>query len=163
MPGGDGFWAPLPGGGGGSGVAEILAFHNYNPGTQADLTSTSTSFVDVDATNMAVTFTAPASGKVLIDISAATYVGAGVGIDWALRVGSTDVAGTNHRISYGSSGDRSTYSTLRAVITGLVADSSYTYKLAQRVGVGSGTVTTRVGGSARGNAGPAVFVVTALP
>lgn len=42
---------------------------SYRPATQADYTATA-SLVDVDATNLAITFTTPASGKVIVRVQA---------------------------------------------------------------------------------------------
>lgn len=52
-----------------SGVA--LATVAYNPASLATYTTSSTSFVAVDATNLTISFTVPASGKVIIVLEAA--------------------------------------------------------------------------------------------
>lgn len=149
--------------GGGGGSSGLLAVHSYNPSSQVEAQTTSTSFVDVDATNATITFTVPSSGNVIVDVVGNVYVPAGLGIDWGLRSGSSDVSGTNRRVMQGSSGDRSGTANLRVLLTGLTPSASVTYKLAHRVGVGSGTVTTRIGGTTAGTAGALVFAVTAAP
>lgn len=56
----------LPGAGGGSGG--LLAVKYYDPGSIGSYTTTTTQ-ADADATNAAVTFTAPASGNVLVRVN----------------------------------------------------------------------------------------------
>lgn len=97
--------------------------------------STSTQ-IDVDATNLAVTFTAPASGKVIVKLTGSCYMQPGANSSctgvWNLRSGGSDVANTKRTAAYlsvGSGGGQSSttvqYSTL---VTGLTSGASYTWK-----------------------------------
>jgi hypothetical protein len=141
------------GGGGGGG---LLAANRY--ATATTYTTTSTTPVDVDATNMAVTFTAPASGNVLVILSAyRDSVGGGGGNNyWGIREATTNLAGSViDRDGFG------TYLTIQFLITGLSA-GSHTFKWAyaknggtERINVGVGTGVTVYG--------PAVMSVWEAP
>jgi hypothetical protein len=83
---------------GGGGSAALLGLKVYPPlggssvATDYPVSSQAT-LIDVDATNLAVTFTAPASGNVLVRLTAYCYVNAtGARLDWGVREGSTNVA-----------------------------------------------------------------------
>lgn len=78
----------LGGGGGGNGKT-LLAVTAYNPGSLTTYTTTSTSSVDADATNLTATFTVPASGRVIVRLSA---LGNGANMRWSVREGSSDIA-----------------------------------------------------------------------
>jgi hypothetical protein len=67
-----------------------ILFHQVPTG--ATITFTDTSYQDLDATNCAVTFTAPTSGRVIIRCNAAFHGSAAVDAAWALRDGSTVMA-----------------------------------------------------------------------
>ena len=54
--------------GGGGGGASLLAIHTYTAGSDGYVTTGSATPVDIDATNFAITFTAPASGNVLVRV-----------------------------------------------------------------------------------------------
>jgi hypothetical protein len=151
----------------------LLASHSYNPASQSATGTTSSTFADVDASNLAVSFTAPASGSVIVEVSATVYVAQGYAIDWNLRSGSSDLIGTNKRMLYQgnatpSSGtitaaDGSSAVTLRCKITGLTPGASLTYKLGHRRSIASGAAAaeTRYGGTAAGEAGAALLTVIA--
>lgn len=63
------------------GAGRLLASKSHKPASQ--LSTTSTAYVDVDATNLAASFVAPASGKVLARMSAVIAVSATtVNMDW---------------------------------------------------------------------------------
>lgn len=136
------------GGGGGATTGGILAAVNYNPGSPTGPTSTSTTATDVDATNLVVTFTAPASGNVLVQLSsnAITQNSPSAGLGWCLRSGSSDVAGTKHQAIYNQANSIATRITLPIAVTGLTPSTSYTYKWGQYISQGSGTVQTQYGG-----------------
>lgn len=108
----------------GGGSSGLLAVTSYRP-SAGQVTTTSTSFVDVDATNLVITFTAPASGAVLVTLNA---LGRGTGGDdlyWNLRDGSGDISGTDMLAITGST--RMRFSGLCRV-TGLTPGNSYTWK-----------------------------------
>src|SRR5207248_7856600 len=111
--------------------AGLIAVNAYAPGSDGLTSSTSTSFVDVDATNQAVTFTAPASGNVLVRVTATigntnatwnTFVG--------LRESTTNLSNTS-RITDSSSGTVVLPQSFVYYLTGL-ASGSHTFKLAFR-------------------------------
>jgi hypothetical protein len=56
------------GGGGGSGGGGLLAASYYNPGTGVVTKTFTTSFVALDTANLRATFTAPASGNVVVKV-----------------------------------------------------------------------------------------------
>jgi hypothetical protein len=115
---------PSAGGGGGD---SILALIRYKAGSDtATFTTSSGTQADVDATNAAVTFTVPASGKVIIDVafcganngSANSFVG--------LREGGSNLIGPYLH----TSSDKITRGVTSFYITGLTPAASKTYKLA---------------------------------
>jgi hypothetical protein len=81
-------WAAAP-----APAPELIALTAYRPSSDVWLDTTSTAFVDADATNLAVTFTMPASGRVLIRLSGLTSNSASYA-HWALREGTANVADT---------------------------------------------------------------------
>jgi hypothetical protein len=139
----------------------ILALCVYNPGTIAQYTI-GTSFADVDATNLVVTFTVPASGKVLVRGMVAAVPGVN-GIAVNLREGSSDLSGTEQTLSdqYGAGKvDRRSFA---MYVSGLTPDASKTYKLGA---VANTSITNgiRAGGTGTTQtAGPAILEVVAAP
>lgn len=137
---GDGSWSTPAGGGGGAG--ELLAVVQYD--LAANASTTSTSFVDVDATNLAVTFTAPASGKVIIQMTADWEATTNIQYFWGLRVGASDVASSERRIAKTTAGtgvvSQGAVGHYELLVTGLTSTTSYTYKMAHRVSAGTGFV-----------------------
>lgn len=125
------------GGGGG-----LLAYTIYNPTTPVTYASSTTNS-DVDATNLAVTFTAT-STSVLITLEAtASRSSAGTGVSyWSLRNGTTNVPGSNRAV-LGTIASTSAMHRVRTAIrvTGLTVGTAYTYKWAFRnSGSGNGQV-----------------------
>ena len=117
-----------------AGSGAPLGVTRYAPGSDTSIGATSSAtMADVSATNAAVTFTAPASGKVTVEVACAGIANTGNSFI-GLREGTTDlirglVAGNNTAVS---SCYRSFY------LTGLSA-GSHTYKLA--FATASGTFT----------------------
>lgn len=139
----------------------LIKVHTHNPGTEQNVATTSTTFADVDATNLAVTFTAPPSGKVMFVAYLAINIQSGTVLAWNLRDGSGDISGTEARVS--PSGVTSLIRiNNRWYRTGLTPGTSYTYKLGHARSSGSGTAQTRWGGTAA-DSGAAVFEVVAAP
>lgn len=148
---------PLSTGGGGASDGGLLAYTAYDPGTLANYTTTSTTFVDVNATNLAVTFTAPSSGKVLVRLTATCQIsGSGATMDWSLRTGTTDLA-TNFRVAATVNVEARS---VPLIITGLTPGTSYTYKWSYRRTAAAGTNVTIYAGA---GAGAATMEVIALP
>lgn len=137
---GDGSWATPPGGGGST---VLLAVKQHRPTTTASYSTTSTTFADLDATNLAVTFTAPASGQVLVRLNAYAATGASTGLDWNLRDSSGDIANTGTATFSGASIEFRR--TVTMVISGLTPGASYTWKWGQRRESGTGGATTYAG------------------
>ena len=139
----------------------VLAHVAYDPaptGSPTDVTTTSGTLVALDATNVTVTFTAPASGRVSVYLEAVTLrPSAADQTKWGL----VDTGGTQVGNSILMSAIAS-YLRLGAtvVVTGLTPGSSYTYRFAHATTTAtSTTATTRYSGGW----GPALMVVTALP
>ena len=131
---------------GGSSTGGIIARTSYDPASLASYTTSSTTDADVDATNLAVTFTVPASGAVLIRLEAhagftGTYNDA---VNWGLRNGSTTVKSVpviGGVLSSSSQGPNSSW-TKTFYVSGLTPGASLTYKWSWKVN--SGAVTGRL-------------------
>jgi hypothetical protein len=144
-----------------------LARTVYDPGTETTYSTSSTSFADVDATNLAITFTAPASGKVLvileafIEVDAADPNSSNHGEMWNLRESTTNLAESDGFIGgwTGASERRFRYA---CRITGISA-GSHTYKWGFRTTSATFTQRLVVGGTAGTDAGPALMEVWAAP
>lgn len=140
-------------GGGGGG---LLAYTVYDPASEETKSTTSTSFVDVDAANLAVTFTAPSSGKVLIRLTALALLGttATTRVYWNLCQGSNNISGSAGVVTVYSHEHRISHA---VVLTGLTSGNEYTYKWGFRSGYYAHSARINVGG----DAGPAVMEVWA--
>ena len=89
----DDFDAAISSAGGGGGGP--LAVVRYTPGSDGAPTynTNSTSLVDIDATNAIITFTAPASGNVLVDVAMSLHSASSNNTHLGIREGSSDIAG----------------------------------------------------------------------
>lgn len=152
-----------------SAQSSILDAVSFNPATQAIYTP-STTLGDVDATNAAVTFTAPASGVVYLKFECTVTVGAATtGLFLCLREGASTIAGTKVRRHYipnnANHAGRQDGMTASWVVSGLTPGSEHTFKVAwQRHGVGTGTPTEIATGDPTGASwGPMVTVVSSAP
>lgn len=123
-----------------SGSSALLASLSYRPGSDVQTTTTSATFVDIDATNLAVTFTVPASGAVLVRLTAITASTGAFAQYWGLRSGSSDVSNSEGFVKDLAAAFRVVHA---VKITGLTPAASLTWKWAQRTA--SGTMTTRYG------------------
>lgn len=122
----------------------VLATTTYQPGSNTTLQTTSATFVDVDATHLTVTFTAPPTGNVLVTLEAVANVGnAAAAIYWGLADGSGDITNANTHITAVT-----TLLRVRATfkIIGLTPGTSYTYRWRQRSSSASYAVNTTCGG-----------------
>lgn len=140
-------------------VGVLLARTAYNPGTQSSYTRTSSTFADVDATNLSAAFTVPQSGKVLVCLNTLGKSAATASmLRWNVRDGAADVAGTDEGITNQNQGDwRHSYN---AIITGLTAGASKTYKWGFASSDNATTVTMYAGGTDKGPATMEVWQVT---
>lgn len=130
---GDGAWAVPPGG---AGSTELLGVTAYAPGTDTTIASTSSgSDADVDATNLTLSVTVPANGKLLLRFEALAYCsGSGV-LYWTIREGTTTLA-TSYALS--SVAGASRYSATRR-LTGLTP-GVHTYKWGFYRSAGTGSI-----------------------
>jgi hypothetical protein len=117
--------------GGGSSSGGIIAVHSYSPATQQTYSPTSSTYVDMDATNLAVTFVAPTSGKVMIQTEIGYSCAGGSLLSIDLREGTSDLAGTQRVAANISSGVGLIQGSVAPlwIISGLTAGSTHTYKL----------------------------------
>lgn len=133
----------LGGGGGGGGASPLLAVTAWDIGTETSDAPAGTSAEDLDASNAVVTFTVPASGAVLVRLSAMAYVSQSI-LMWGLREGSTTVDEmeaneTNNANNFITSLSTTFY------VAGLTPAASKTYKWMHRKGTGGGSAATRYG------------------
>lgn len=136
----------------------LLAYKSHTAG---DETTTSTTLADLDATNAAVTFSAPASGNVLVRLSAGVSPGttANAYCAWGLREDTTNIAGgaadsIAARASGSPGADPYVGATKTFVLTGISA-GLHTYKWSWSISAGTATLIARA-------ASPAVMEVWAL-
>lgn len=103
----DVYWAHGPtlqdydGPGGGTG---LIGMTMYNPGTVADISTTSSAYSSVDAANLKVTFTVPASGKVLCKLTARAYCAGADWIHWGVHDGTSDIAVSDAQVGQSGNG-----------------------------------------------------------
>lgn len=110
------------------GTALLTVVRNTTGGTKS---SNSVTQADVDATNSVFTFTAPASGNVLIRVTFTGGISTGSqnGL-WGLREAAANVYGPVDASLGATATATFAIVSATALITGLVAASSHTYKLA---------------------------------
>ncbi len=140
-------------------ASSLLAVGLYAPSAQTIYTITGTSMADVDATNMKVTFTAPASGNVLIRLNAyCDETGTGE-FYWGLRESSSDISGSITRVLRETASQR--YLSMPVYLTG-VSGGSHTYKWSAAVSGGTSRIIVQ-DGSATGKWGAAILEVWSAP
>lgn len=144
---------------GAGGGAGLIGLTSYNPGAATVVARNSTTFADVDATNLVVAFTAPPSGKVLVRLSGSvnTDIGGAAQAQWNLRDSVGDIANTK---VYASGNSQGYLGVTRSIVaTGLTPGTAYSWKWGHAVEVTGGAgVRTGFGGSH----GPAVMEVWAV-
>lgn len=134
---------------------ELLAEGVYDPASLTTFVPTSTSFADVDAANMAVSFTVPPSGIVVVEWSFMVIGAASTILACNLREASSDVADADRRMTgYTVIHNAATFV---ARIAGLTAGTATTWKLGASRPTGTGAVQVAYGGAA----GPAIVRVKA--
>lgn len=148
---------------GAGGGAGLIGFTSYNPGTLLSVAATSATFVDVDATNLVVGFTAPPGGRVLMSLTGfANIAGTGNVLAWNVRDGGGDVAGTRAAIMYyaiaGATPDVEIRACHRFAVSGLTPGAAYSYKWGHARTAGAGSALTQCGSTI----GPAVMEVWAV-
>lgn len=106
-----------------------IAVTTYSPATATTFTTTATTPTDIDATNLAVTFTVPSSGAVRVRLEG--LVELNVAGQFSLRQATTNVPTTNRQV--GLLAASQTYRTSTLIhVTGLTPGASVTYKWAWR-------------------------------
>ena len=118
----------------------LIGCTQYGPSARTGKTTTSTSLAAIDTTNMTVSFTAPASGQVLVRLTAFVVTAAGVSSFWALFThGTTTQVGNS--MQYASGAGNVTVTTA-CLVTGLTPGTTYQWDWAW--GVQSGTATIEI-------------------
>lgn len=144
-------WAPAS-------ATGLLAVVSYNPVGDTTVAPSDNLSADVDATNLAVAFTVPASGKVLVTLSGLVIMQPTNELQWLLREGSSDISGALAMVGGGV--DANLRATVSFYVTGLTPGASKTYKWGQKVVTGvAGIPGTRYGGKY----GQATMTVQAAP
>jgi hypothetical protein len=122
---------------------------------------TGATFADFDATSHAVTFTVPASGNVLVTLSAMSSAVNAVDTGWwNLREGSSDISGSAALVVSPTVPVRCTHD---VVITGLSAGATKTYKWGGRSTAGLTVNLYMDDASGAAEYGPALMEVWQLP
>lgn len=123
----------------------LLGLTVYDPTSQADYTTTSATSADIDATNMAVSFIVPASGKVLVRLTALSVNSSNADYNyWSLREGAVDIAGPIKVHASQSSTLVGSWSKT-FIVSGLTPGAAKTYKWGHKTG--AGTMHTYAGGT----------------
>jgi hypothetical protein len=144
---------------GGSAAGHLLSRVVYDPGSLATYTTTSTTFADVDATNLTLPdFTVPASGEVEVEVSAFAQAASGTVLTINVRDGSGDIAASDARALQGVHLLRVDWVTR---IDGLTPGTTATgWKLGFARKAGTSTARLFAGDSAvDGNIGPIIVKV----
>lgn len=151
---------------GGSGGGPLASVVRTDANSASYSISSAATPADVDAANLAVTFTAPASGRVAVTLSATASTGAATNhMFWSLREGTTNIAGTEVMV-IGNHGSANAISreTVTVFVSGLVPDSVHTYKWAWRtssnqVNLFYGAASAEFSSGSTVNRGPATMEV----
>jgi hypothetical protein len=137
----------------GGGTSGPLAYTAYT--SASAYTTSSTTAVQIDATNLKVTFVAPSSGRVMVDLSALAQGPAAPNYgEWSLFESGAIISSTISQF-LNSGGSIIIPAMTRMVLTGLTPGSSHTYTWGWRVSAGSATIYSTVH--------KAVMAVWALP
>lgn len=107
----------------------VIGYVAYVPVGDTTYSSTTSTYADVDATNVKVTFTVPTSGAVLVRANFIAGPANTIGLGVNLRSGSSDVALTGQRSAYNSAGSQQMRMHHEWILTGLTPGASLTYKL----------------------------------
>lgn len=126
---------------GGGGTASLIGLTAYDGGSDTSglYSTASTTIVDADATNLIVTFTAPASGNILVRLSGIMEHTGGAGFSrWGLRESTTTIG----EAVVNSTGTTLTFlrQSVEIYVTGVSA-GAHTYKWAWRASAGTTYLT----------------------
>lgn len=131
----------------------LLGYYQSVQGADFTTASITPAYVDVDTTNIKVTFVTPPSGKVLVVYNFAGY-GNTSNLLVGVREGLVDVAASG--VAFNGGGNFINSSTIHLPITGLTPGSSHTYKMSYASGGGGGNVT--IFGSTNAGLGPSMYI-----
>ena len=120
-----------------SGTTDLLGITAYAAGSDTVTAMSGTSNTDVDATNMAVAFTAPASGKVLVEVEGLVNPPTSQYLRFQLREASSNV-GNVQTVGFGSVNVLAVAASF--YITGLTPASAHTYKLGAHMAAGAADI-----------------------
>lgn len=119
-----------------TGGAALLGSVFYRPASPDRHTTSSTSFSDMDATNLAVTFTATTT-TVMVDLIGFVFKDTGTTngaqYHWNLRDSGGDIADTNQVVSYSNSTALAWRTATSVRVAGLTVGNSYTFKWGHKV------------------------------
>lgn len=130
---------PPAAGGSGGGGGSLLGQGSFQNGSDSlsSKSTTSTTFEDVDATNLAVTTAYPASGKLRVVCQGAPHSSANTKDDfWGLRDGSGNISGTQRILGNPGTGFVAGHTTMEWIITG-TPSAAVTVKWAWRTASGT--------------------------
>jgi hypothetical protein len=135
----------------------LLALVQYAPTTGVSKSTTSITLVAVDTTNLTFSFTAPASGRALVRLTAIAIIGGTFAESWGLvthgtstQVGVTGAvtnAGTNNLIS------------MPILLTGLTPGAVYALDWAWQTSNATGTASMNIGANTNNTYSPATMEV----
>lgn len=131
-----------------AGEVGLLSSVGYKAASDSSYTTTSSTFVDVDATNLVLPdFVVPSSGRVLVKMSAMCSAPGTATLRWNIRQGSSDIADTINIVMGNAENLRMSYA---AIVTGLTPGATISgWKMGFRSN-GTDTVTIWHGGASRG-------------
>lgn len=138
-------------------AAGVLASARYDPGTRTQKTIDSATAADLDSANLAATFVAPASGVVIVRLSALAGADGAVNGYWLVRENAVEVARSSAGFYTAAVGD--TRVTVELKITGLAPGSVHTYTWGHVSNASGQPFKTTYGDTGGGN--PAVIEVLA--
>jgi hypothetical protein len=142
----------------GSSTGGALGVTRYAPSSIQIYSITGTSLADVDSTNLAVTFTAPASGNILVRLCAYADETTNGEFYWGIRESTTNVTGSIGRIIRTTTD--AGFVTYSFYLPGISA-GSHTYKWSAAVSTGTGRIIMQDGTA--GTWAPGLMEVWAAP
>ncbi len=137
----------------------VLAVNSYNPATEANPTTATTTYADINATNLAITFVVPSTGRVLVSAQVRTSIAALTALSLCLRNEGVIVPGTKLLFGWASEA----VNTCEWYLTGLTPGATITYTLAFARTSGTSTAGLRYGGTTEPVSGPALMKVVGCP
>ena len=153
-----------------TGPPSLIGFKKYDPDPIASIEASLQTLVDVDATNLVVPFNAPASGKVLVELSALASVNTNaVYCEWGLREGASVVGIAQPVVGSGNVTDDPVLplgarATAHFYISGLTPGAAHSYKWAHAASnISAGRLAHTIYGTQSGASfGPAIMKVLAM-